>query len=171
MGQYDTNGSKKKSLGANLVVILAILAALAVSVITVTLNAAEVSGLSGHGEFMGNSEYDPSSWYGDPTYTKVDICQLYEELKGSWVTINSKYKFKQLIIEGYVVSRGESGLLFGCETGAGIEAVVFAQAISVSGLVGEVGDKVEVKGLCMGAGTGSQEGLLIMDRCLIKKLT
>ena len=170
MGQSGQVIKEKRKLGAELVVLLAVLAALAVSVVTVTLNATEVGNLFGHGEFLGDSTYDSSSWYGDPNYLEVDICQLHEEMKGSWVTINSKYKYRQLIIEGYVISRGENELLLGCDTGAGIEAVVIAQAISVSGLVGEVGDKVEVRGLCMGAGTGSREGLLIMDRCLIKKI-
>lgn len=169
MGQSDQK--EKRKLGAELVVTLAILAALAASVVTVTLNATEVGSLFGHGEFMGDSGYDSSSWYGDPNYTEVDICQLKEELEGSWVTVNSKYKYNQLIIEGYVVSRGENELLLGCDAGDGIEAVVIAKAISISGLVGEVGDKVEVRGLCMGAGTGSQAGLLIIDRCLMKKIT
>lgn len=163
--------SKKRNLGANLVVLLAVLAALSVSVVTVTLNATEVGSLFGHGEFMGDSTYDSSSWYGDPNYLEVDICQLYEELQGGWVTINAKYKYRQLIIEGYVISRGQGELILGCDTGSGMEAIVIAKAISVSGLVGEVGDKVEIRGLCMGAGTGSQKGLLIMDRCLMKKIT
>ena len=120
---------------------------------------------------MGDSEYDNSSWFGDPKYTEVDICQIQGELKESWVTVNRNYKYKQLIIEGYVISRGGNELLLGCDTGNGIEAVVIASAISASGLIGEVGDKVEVRGLCMGAGTGNQQGLLIMDRCLMKKVT
>jgi len=170
MGQSGQTVKEKRGLSAELVVIITILAALAVSVVTVTLNAAEIGNLFGHGEFMGDSEYDNSSWFGNPTYTEVDICQLQEELKESWVTINSKYKYKQLIIEGYVISRGEGRLLLGCDYGDGVEAVVSAGAISASGLVGEIGDKVEVRGLCMGAGTGGQQGLLIMDRCLIKKI-
>jgi len=168
MGQSGQTAKEKRGLVSEIVVVLAVLAALAVSVVTVTINATEIGNLFGHGEFMGESGFDTLGFSGDPTYTEVDICQLQEELKEGWVVINSKYKFKQLIIEGYVISRGAGELLLGCDNGDGSEIVVVARAISASGLIGEAGDRVEVRGLCMGAGTGSQQGLLIVDRCLMK---